>query len=344
MHRLIAAVATLACCACSVPGPSPEADWNVYQSAYVTPQGRVVDTGNGGISHSEGQGVAMLLAAHYDDRAAFDRIWRWTRDNLEVRGDGLAAWKWVPDSNGGGSVADRNNATDGDLFIAWALCRAGWQWHDAAYLDSARSISRGIHAQLVAPSAYGPVLLPGADGFVKDGTVTVNLSYWIYPALRDFDRLDSSQDWPKVTASGLRLLQAARFGRWQLPPDWLQIVPAVAVAPGFKPRFGYDAVRIPLYLVWAGLDTRDNLKSFDDFWGYFQGARFVPAWTQLTDDSIDSYDASPGMLAVGALTRLRSTGDSPRAAKFAGLDKANDYYAASLLLLSRLAAQESAAK
>lgn len=317
----------------------------MYQRTYLTAEGRIVDTGNGGVSHSEGQGIGMLLAAHYRDHAAFDQIWLWTRDNLEVRGDSLAAWKWEPQAgDGAGRVTDRNNATDGDLFIAWALCRAGWQWNDTTYLEAARAIARAIHSKLVAQTAYGPVLLPGAEGFVKNGVTTVNLSYWIFPALRDLDRLDPSLEWPQVTASGLSLVRAARFGRWQLPPDWLQLAPVLAPAPDFKPRFGYDAVRIPLYLVWADVGDAGDMKPFNDYWAYFDGARFVPAWTQFSDDSIDSFNASPGMLAVTTLTRRRATGKGPQQPTFAGLDTAKDYYAASLLLLAKLAAQESTAK
>lgn len=34
---------------------SPEA-WSAYKGAFLDPGGRVIDTGNGNISHSEGQG------------------------------------------------------------------------------------------------------------------------------------------------------------------------------------------------------------------------------------------------------------------------------------------------
>ncbi len=68
--------------------------WRAYRERFVTPQGRVVDTGNGGISHSEGQGYGMLLAVAADDRATFERIWTWTRANLMVRDDQLLAWRW----------------------------------------------------------------------------------------------------------------------------------------------------------------------------------------------------------------------------------------------------------
>ena len=63
--------------------------WKSYRSRFVTEAGRVVDTANSQISHSEGQGYGMLLAVAAMDRDAFDRIWGWTRANLMVRDDEL---------------------------------------------------------------------------------------------------------------------------------------------------------------------------------------------------------------------------------------------------------------
>ena len=37
-----------------------ETSWKVYQQRHILPDGRVVDDGNGGVSHSEGQGYALL--------------------------------------------------------------------------------------------------------------------------------------------------------------------------------------------------------------------------------------------------------------------------------------------
>ena len=59
----------------------PEA-WRAYKTRFVTESGRIVDTANSGISHSEGQGYGMLLAVAANDRVAFDTIWGWTRANL----------------------------------------------------------------------------------------------------------------------------------------------------------------------------------------------------------------------------------------------------------------------
>jgi endoglucanase len=36
--------------------------WESYKSRFMMPDGRIIDTGNGNVSHTEGQGFAMLLA------------------------------------------------------------------------------------------------------------------------------------------------------------------------------------------------------------------------------------------------------------------------------------------
>ena len=323
---------------------APDADWLTYQTLYISPQGRIIDTGNGRISHSEGQGTGMLLAVHYKDRAAFDRIWNWTRINLQVRDDRLLAWKWAPGDPAGG-LLDRNTATDGDLLAAWALARATRLWGAARYLQAAREISRDIRAKLCRETSRGLVFLPGEQGFVNQDTVTVNLSYWVFPALRDIERIDPAPEWQRLKDSGLDLLRAGRFGRWQLPPDWLRLADKLEIAPEFKPRFGYDAVRVPLYLIWAGLGTPDNLRPFNDFWGYFAGAHFVPAWCALNDDSIDSNNASTGIQAIVSLVRVQATtGGKKRSPALPRLGTGEDYYSASLLLLAKMAALENKLK
>ncbi len=41
----------------------------------------------------------MLMAEAAEDRDSFNRIWQWTKANLFVRDDGLAAWRWDPTSD-----------------------------------------------------------------------------------------------------------------------------------------------------------------------------------------------------------------------------------------------------
>ena len=81
----------------SLEGTVSADDWVAYSDRFVQDDGRVVDDANGGISHSEGQGYGLLLAFSAGDRATFERIWTFTLNELLIRSDGLAAWKWDPD-------------------------------------------------------------------------------------------------------------------------------------------------------------------------------------------------------------------------------------------------------
>lgn len=94
--------------------------WESYKSRFMMPDGRIVDTGNGNVSHTEGQGFAMLLAVANDDRPAFDKLWQWTDKTLRNKDNGLFYWRYNPVAPD--PVADKNDATDGDTLIAWRRC------------------------------------------------------------------------------------------------------------------------------------------------------------------------------------------------------------------------------
>jgi endo-1,4-beta-D-glucanase Y len=308
-------------------------DWEVFKQAFVEADGRVVDTGQGRISHSEGQGFALVFAVHYEDRASFERLWQWTQKNLQVREDALLAWRWEP----GRGVTDKNNATDGDLLVAWALARAAEKWNVAEYGSAAKRIAQDVRVRMVRRVAHGFVIVPGTEGFDKPEGLTINLSYWVFPAFRDLARIDPSPAWEEVTRSGIAILGYSYFGRWRLPPDWLKL--GERVSPGGPPpeRFGYDAVRIPIYLLWARLETDALMKPYRDFWGGYEGLRWMPAFTNLRDNSIDSEGAGAGIRAVAQAAR-----DHPqaRADRLPALDRGEPYYSAALLLLTKVALRE----
>ena len=187
-RRILAAALCLAAAGCAV-----DADWPAFKRGFVEEDGRVVDTGQDRVSHSEGQGFAMLLAVHHGDRPAFDRLWHWTRARLQVRGDSLFAWRWDPRSG-----VTLNNASDGDLLLAWALVRAGEKWNAPEYTAAGRRIAADIRAKLLRRTAHGLVLIPALEEFDKPEGLTVNLSYWVFPAIADLGRADPSPDWAEL--------------------------------------------------------------------------------------------------------------------------------------------------
>lgn len=310
-----------------------EEDWPLYRQRFIMPSGRVVDTGNGGISHSEGQGYGMILAAAARDRATFEAVWSWTERTLQVRNDSLLAWKWDP---GQSAVADRNDAADGDLLVAWALLRAATVWHRPAYRTAAAGILDDVRRHLVRQAAGYTLLLPGAQGFEAPGGLVVNLSYWLFPATSQFAQAAPSAGWPQLAEDGRRLLAAAEFGPHRLPPDWLivSVDGRLAPAPDLPAEFGYNAVRIPLHLAWAG--DRALLARFAAYWRGVPDAT-LPATYDLVRERPGSDRANAGIRAVAQLTVAAAEGRRP---KLPRLDATADYYAASLLLLSRLACRE----
>ena len=323
--------------------PSPEglAEWGLFKRRFIADEGRVIDSGNGGVSHTEGQGWGMLCAVAFDDPATFDLLHDWTRRTLRRRGDNLHSWRYVPHSPI--PVSDLNNATDGDLFIASALWRAAWRWGRPDLEHAAQAIARDILALLVREVAGRTVLLPGAFGFETASLLTINPSYYVFPAMQEMAALAPSPVWERLIADGTAMLTEARFGKWQLPPDWLRLdrmTGALAPHPNWPARFSFDAIRVPLWLAWSGQSPQDLQQSFSEYWAIYQPS--PPAWIDLNTNMQAHYPASPGVMAIGqtasALSQPGTKGQRPP--RFPSIRASPDYYSAALTMLSRCAWQE----
>lgn len=349
--RVVASVG-VGCLACVTPPRAARArlsavdgsdrgEWEVFKHRFVAEDGRVVDTGNGGCSHSEGQGWGLLFAVAFDDPDTFDRILSWTARHLRRSDDALHAWRYIPGA--ANPVADLNNATDGDLFIGAALWRASVSWGRGELAMAASSIARDVLRVLVRDARGRMVLLPGAHGFEFADSVTLNLSYYGFPFLADLAQAAPSPVWNTLRADGLALLARGRFGRWRLPPDWLRISRAsgaMTVHPDWPPRFSYDAIRVPLWLAWSRLECRPMQEAFAVYWA---GATRDPrAWVDLATDATSCDPAPPGMLAVASIATAASGSGANESDKgplpgFPSVRTSPDYYSSSLILLSRLA-------
>ncbi len=280
------------------PGTLPLEQWQPWRDRFVGADGRVVDDVNQ-ISHSEGQGYGQLLAVLAQDRAAFARIWSFTRSQLLVRDDGLAAWRW--DAKPTPHIADINDASDGDILIAYSLALAGDLWKSPDLTAAAQDVARAIGRVLIKRLDDRTILLPAAIGFGPkeraDGPV-VNLSYWIFEALPVLSRLAPEADWSALSTTGLDLVLAARFGPAKLPSNWISLHGASpAPAHGFDDQFGYDAIRVPLYLIRAGIADQSNLEPFAAAW---QDDEKSPAVINLADGRPLASLDDPGYRMIAA--------------------------------------------
>lgn len=278
MRRLRAALAaSLLGLASGAQAGLPAGAWELYRQKFVTAEGRVVDDANGGISHSESQGYGLLLACLAGDRGSFASILSFTRTELLIRDDGLAAWRWDPKASP--RVTDINNASDGDILIVEALACAGTRWSMPDYTTAARQIARSLTRVALLKQGGETWLMPAAKGFSAqerpDGPV-INPSYWVFESFPLLAKLTGDPSWMQVQASGLKLLDG--LARRKLPAaDWLSLKGEPKPAEGFPPQFGYNALRIPLYLLRAGLADKQRLEPFRQAWANGTAVIDVPS-------------------------------------------------------------------
>ncbi len=315
---------------------NPEA-WRRYKARFVSEGGRVVDTANNGISHSEGQGYGMLLAVAANDRATFDTIWGWTRANLMVRDDELIAWRWEPAKRP--AVADMNDASDGDILVAWALTEAAEAWGSLPYRTAARRIAVEVGRKLVlTQTPFGTLLLPGVSGFAsedrRDGPV-INLSYWVFPAFARLPLVAPDIDWLGLSRNGLELVKQTHFGPASLPTEWISLRDAAPrPADGFPQQFAYNSIRIPLYIAWAGLGQREIYAPFVRIWekNHRGALPIVDAATGKPTDWLNE----KGYSAIAVLTSCAANG-TPASGGESRVDANENYYAVTLNLLAIIA-------
>lgn len=118
----------------------------------------------------------------------------------------------------------------------------------------------------------------------------------------------------------------ARFGPSSLPVDWFQIDSAGKLAPANDkpPRFGFDAIRVPLY---AAAGRRMAVAETVVAWWkpYDQSGQPIPAWSDAITGETAPYPLSAGGMAVVGRVLGHAQPDA----------LAQDYYAAILQMLAR---------
>ena len=180
---------------------------------YVQPDGRVSRTDQGGDTVSEGQAYAMLLAVALDDRSHFDRVWHWTRDDLQ-RDDGLLAYHWSQ-----GHVDSDQPATDADLDAARALVLAGKRFESGDYTRAGTRMGDAILSDETSPVDGVPVLTAGP--WARSSSPTVNPSYFSPRAYADLASAHSDSRWDDLAATSRSVVTSLDGSG--LPPDWARV-------------------------------------------------------------------------------------------------------------------------
>lgn len=238
---------------CNAPWPA----WEHFKKTFVADDGRVVDhSGARKPSTSEGQAYALFFALTANDRTSFERILKWTENNLAA-GDltaKLPAWQWGQREDNSWGVIDKNPASDADLWIAYSLGVAGDAWKDKRYTALSSLLAQRILNEETADiPGLGLSLLPAPTGFKPgDNQWKLNASYLPVTLLRWFERKESDERWKRMIAPAVRLITGSAPKGYAA--DWTiydsQQGFQVDVLGVEKGQGGYNAIRVYL---WAGM-------------------------------------------------------------------------------------------
>lgn len=312
--------------------------WANWKAAFLRPNGRVIDALQQDASHSEGQGYGMLLAAFADDARAFARMHDWTERHLAVRQDPLLAWRWLP--NVEAHVSDYNNASDGDLFYAWALLEGSVRFDVPAYRDRAEEIARFLAVSCIRPDPRNPagrLFLPAAERFGNADLRIINPSYIMPRAMHALsDAFDVSELGRAATDSIDLIGDLARQGP---VPDWVEIdADGVRPAQDLPRKSGYDAIRVALYLVWSGRSYHPAVARAAAL--HMSAGGPETATVFALDGQASQRSSYPGYAAIAALALCADGAYAP----IPPADAAQPYYPATLHMLALHAACAGAPK
>jgi endoglucanase len=234
-----------------------------FLAAYVRPNGRVARPDQGNDTVSEGQAYGLLLAEAADEPAAFGRIWRWTRDHMQLP-SGLFGYH----ADAAGRLLSTQPAADADLLIAWALLR--YQGPDSAARHQAggRVAAAVLTDEVTAGPDGMPVLTAGP--WAMGRPASLDPSYWALPALTGLARLTGDPPWQQLAAAAVTLTSRLTNDGRELPPDWAQLTAAGILAPvpasnGSEPQpeYGLDAQRT---IAWFAVSCDPRARALADRW------------------------------------------------------------------------------
>ncbi|WP_244502146.1 cellulose synthase complex periplasmic endoglucanase BcsZ [Terriglobus roseus] len=258
-------------CRAEVPWPL----WQQYRAKFIEASGRVIDhdPASNERTTSEGMAYGMFFALVVNDRPTFDKLLRWTEDNL-AGGDltaRLPAWNWGKSPEGEWKPLDTNSASDADLWMAYDLLEAGRLWKDDRLSKLGDvMLDRIAHSEVVVSPSLGTVLLPGPFGFKpKPNTMILNPSYSPPQVLARLKAEQPSGPWGTALEDLPGLIGAASPSGFVM--DW--VISGATTAPSgtpaeiaagatdAKPVGGFESIRVYLWLGMADKATLGVQKS-----------------------------------------------------------------------------------
>jgi len=270
---------------------SLSADWSQYKKEFVRRDGQVVDRSDDNATYSRAIGYTLYLAYRFQDDDTFYRVYRWYRQNLYNGSSKLAPNRW--------RASDKNNSTDGDIWIAYSLLLMAEKSYDDELMELALNHIKTIREKLIVSRQGKLFLLPSMSRYRDGNDMIINLSYYRFDIFDKFAEIDDLATWKKLSRDGEWLLNHSWFTPLKLHPDWITVDANLSVKPAKDNSFGYDAIRIPLNLMQSSLPSKYRLLlPYFNYAKMMQDGKLPLGTVKLNSGDIHMYDYSFGHLAI----------------------------------------------
>lgn len=152
------------------------------------------------------QSYALLQSYFARDQKTFDRVWNFTRNNLQHQQDNLFSSMFaVNPTTKTVTVVTSTVAITADTDIAYVLLRAGKTWNNPTYTREATLIISDLWNERVA-SVAGKFVISSEKDTTVHGGLDIKTSSIAPYAYHEFAQYDKAHNWEKLAADSYVLL------------------------------------------------------------------------------------------------------------------------------------------
>lgn len=201
------------------------------------------------MSLSESQGYGMVFTALAGKQSDYDKLLLFFQKH-QYSDTGLMAWK----INMSSGISEDNNATDGDLWIAYSLFKAYDRWGDKSYLAAGKTLASDIlkydYNSKTEMLTTGNWATSGSTAYYVVRTSDILPAFFT-----EINKYADDSRWSEINASSLKIAQqvsaandSGLFPDVVVYKDGQTTLPKVSPLDGSSNYYSYNACRVPLNL------------------------------------------------------------------------------------------------
>lgn len=283
---------------------------------------------------SEAQGYGMFITVIAGEKGVdsaeqdFNLLYNYYLNNLD-NGTNLMSWKQEQESLDSPTLTKfENNATDGDLYIAYSLIRASkvWEEHSDEYLKQANLILEDILVYNYIKNDSSAILSLGSWVTEDSDVSNVFRSSDVIPLFfQEFYASTGNETWLTLETNMMKYIKdVSKENTSGLVSDFIVVNNGIGESPKnivfeseTDKHFSWNASRVPLQIAYT-YDQKESKELLEPMLTFFKGQEHVYAGYLLDGTPTVDYDS----MVFGGLLEYIVKKDS----KFEGIPTNFEYF------------------